>query len=370
MPKFTRRRFITASSVVVTAALLGRYSYKELASKISSDSDLDFNIKKLSKIGQVYMDKYKLENNEATKKALLSKLFATSENDIDPLSPAFADHFSSLIETDIEKQRICDIKGWQLTKSECLLGALAFIEFGVVEKIKYSRIPQDLPERQIAKIENWGPRKTSSSKSFNRQSNGNSALWVKTSGLSGITYDIYFGTILSKTTVHKNGLLTADLTPIESVNATKQPGDIGIFLVDTRRKTKQKIGMFKVTEIEAVKGGTEDYLPCYQQVEGNELAEIIAWGPQKTIKGKNFNMQLNGDSAFWVKTHKKNKADYQLALGDMLLKTHNIPKLDHVLLTGSLKDYITTALVNQSEQVPLFVVFDNKKQLIGQFIVN
>jgi hypothetical protein len=119
--------------------------------------------------------------------------------------------------------------------------------------------------------------------------------------------------------------------------------------------------MFKVTEIEAVKGGTEDYLPCYQQVEGNELAEIIAWGPSKTIKGKNFNMQLNGDSAFWVKTHKKNKADYQLALGDILLKTHNIPKLDHVLLTGSLKDYITTALVNQSEQVPLFVVFDNKK---------
>ena len=187
------------------------------------------------------MDEYKLENNEATKKALLSKLFATSENDIDPLSPAFADHFSSLIETDIEKQRICDIKGWQLTKSECLLGALAFIEFGVVEKIKYSRIPQDLPERQIAKIENWGPRKTSSSKSFNRQSNGNSALWVKTSGLSGNTYDIYFGTILSKTTVHKNGLLTADLTPIGSVNATKQPSDIGIFLVDTRRKTKQKI---------------------------------------------------------------------------------------------------------------------------------
>jgi hypothetical protein len=47
MPKFTRRRFITASSVVVTAVLLGRYSYKELASKISSDSDLDFNIKKI-----------------------------------------------------------------------------------------------------------------------------------------------------------------------------------------------------------------------------------------------------------------------------------------------------------------------------------
>ena len=78
----------------------------------------------------------------------------------------------------------------------------------------------------------------------------------------------------------------------------------------------------------------------------------------------------NNTSAFWIKVNKVMKGDYTVALGDFVLNTRNHKKHGFDLLTASVEDYIAAAIVYKAHKIPLYIIFENKKQLVGLFSVN
>lgn len=381
MRKLSRREFIAGTSAtVLVGSLTGLYLTNKadvIRKKSQTDnqiasSEVNEVIDNISDIGRLYLEKKNLSSDSSTRKQLLNLLGFESMESYQSLLSSFNVEINEKIKVDIKKRKWCIVDGWQLTETECMISAIAYIETGVekgiIDKGKYKNIPFDMLTGNIAKITAWGPKKTSQGQSFNSQPNGNSALWVKVTGLAGPHYVVYFGKYPTHSTVHASGLITADLLPVEALEATSETGIIPIYLVDTRKFLKQEIGSFTITEGQGEKI-SKQYLQCYEQVKIGDLAKIIAWGPETTKMGKAFNIQPDKSSAFWIKINKVNKGEYTVALGDVVLKTNNYDKGGYELLTASVEDYVTAAIIHKAQQIPLYIIFDNKKQNIGFFNV-
>lgn len=380
MRKLSRREFIAGTSAtVLVGSLTGLYlinkadvsGEKSLTDNQIAASGVNETVDNISDIGKVYLEANKLSNDSTTRKKLLNDLLGMDEiESYQTLFSSFNQQINEKNKEDIKQQKFCTIDGWQLTETECMISAIAYIETGVakdvLDKQKYKNIPFDLPMGNIAKISAWGPQKTTQGQTFNPQPNGNSALWFNTTGLTGPHYVVFFGKYPTHSTVHASGLITADLLPVEALEATQETGTIPIYLVDSRKYIKQKMGEFTITEGQGEKI-PKQYLQCYEQVKIGDLAKVIAWGPETTRMGKTFNIQPDNSSAFWIKINKVNKGEYVVALGDVVLETHNHEKGDYELLTASVDDYVTAAIIHKTQQIPLYIIFDNKKQIVGFF---
>ncbi len=384
MRKLTRREFIAGTVIIASAgSLTGIYlTHKaDVSSKKSATNNqkaanvINEPVDDISEIGKIYLEVNKLSNDSETRKMLLNQLLGV--DDIERFQSIFSSfrlQINKKIQEDIKQQKWCIIDGWQLTETECMVSAIAFIEMrseigiekDILNKPKYQNIPFDLPEGNISEITAWGPQTTSQGQAFNPQPNGNSALWIKTADLTGANYVVFFGKYPTHSTVHASGLITADLLPAEAIEATQATGTTPVFLVDSRKKIKQKIGMFTITkgQVEVI---SKQYLHCYEQAKIGDLAEVLAWGPVMTEIGQDFNIQPDKSSAFWIKLKKAKNADYTVALGDVILTTKNHDKGDHELLTANVEDYVTAALVHKAQQIPLYIIAENKKQMVGFF---
>ena len=72
--------------------------------------------------------------------------------------------------------------------------------------------------------------------------------------------------------------------------------------------------------------------PNSLQIGAANFCEIEAWGPQFTAKNKPFNLQPNGNSAFWIKTACAPENVSIMFDGKMIETTRNLP-----IITGGLK---------------------------------
>jgi len=154
------------------------------------------------------------------------------------------------IKSDFSNGELCEIDGWTLSLTECRVAALVTLlkienqrsSVGKVEEKNQPNKPKNL------EITNWGPTNGKAGQAFNKQPNGNSALWIKVSGLDRQgKYKVYFSDSKMKTTIHfEKELITADLTANEAALLLKEPGTHKVSLIDEATGRRFTIGQFKV----------------------------------------------------------------------------------------------------------------------------
>lgn len=156
-----------------------------------------------------------------------------------------------MVEQDFAHGKLCQLEGWQLSKTECRLAAIAFLLRESGDYIEYTVTsgPLDgLRETFIAQVEGWGPQSGGPGEDFNLQANGKSALWFRFFMIDPHPYRIYFGSAAARTSVHGDrNLITASLTRIQARQITSEWSIIPVHLVDLVQGNKQLVGYFHVS---------------------------------------------------------------------------------------------------------------------------
>ena len=156
-----------------------------------------------------------------------------------------------VIAADFATGRICDVNGWQLALIECRLAAIAYFyraNGGRIEEDLQVKDPLDaLPDADIAQVERWGPQSTPVGEPFNRQPDGDSAVWMRLAEVPEHNlYLVYLGTqIVRGRASRERKLITASLSAEQVKSLIAAPGEIPIHLVDPV-KGKQLVGHLAV----------------------------------------------------------------------------------------------------------------------------
>jgi hypothetical protein len=97
-----------------------------------------------------------------------------------------------------------------------------------------------------------------------------------------------------------------------------------------------------------------------------DLAEITRWGPESTTVGEPFNVQADGNSAFWFEAYLPS-SDLVVFLGEMQLSTAR----DRRSMTASPTTDQLEELIRKPGRYRLYAVslLRKKKQKIGNFEV-
>lgn len=117
-----------------------------------------------------------------------------------------------------------------------------------VKNQKSPSVKNDAPT-DLGLVQSWGPRETSVGKAFNKQANGNSAIWINITGLNPKKiYTLSFGDLAMVTTVNfKDNLVTANLTP-SMLSKFDQPASLIVKLHEDYSAAFQVIGYFQITD--------------------------------------------------------------------------------------------------------------------------
>jgi len=240
------------------------------------------------------------------------------------------------IAQDFEEDRLCIIENWSLSITECRLAGLKALTQKEIKKNAYNGNAEFLkwPDKNIAEIKTWGPRKTTQGAAFNAQLSEASALWIVTSRKKEISKSIqvYLGAIKLVSTVNKKGVITADLLPNKLPEIIDQPGNYSVYLVDIQNRIKQLIGDFKVV---AGKSKAVKKLPIPFQ--------IAEWGPRYGKTGQKFNHQSDDSSVWWLKFNGEVPSDNcYLKVGTLKLPT-----------TINTRDSLMSARLNKENAVQI-----------------
>ncbi len=353
--RLSRRQVIGAAGVSAGAlALYGivvsRLPADRLMAPVLSEFDALLALPRWSaSVGEAYLASRDggMQDAKTLREQLADSLQRTGE------SGSLAQAEQAIID-DFEKNDICRLDGWTLSLTECRLGALVYLTGS------RSAEPAPLEEAEILELVNWGPRTVQAGDPFNEQPNGNSALWLKFAALERGNYLIRFGDHDMITSVHPDrNLVTADLLPNQSIEATSAGGEVPVFLVDRSAGQQQQIGVF------VIKGQLSDS----HRERKAEQVRILGWGPKRTEIGQGFNLQPEGLSAFWVQTggsHRRG-GNYELMLGDVPMRTTVRKKV----ITASLPPGPVSRLV-AAETSLLLVLIDRDlgtRYEVGQFSV-
>ena len=193
-------------------------------------------------LGQMYLH----QNVESLKfdiSSLRNEVLAKLSNDgTDLLS-----QIKRRILNDFATGDLCRIDGWTLSSTECKVAAIAYIferNGGHIHNSSAKSYLDYLNESIIAPIDRWGPQIAYIGKgSFNLQSNGNSALWIRFDSLGEGAFVVYIGSLAAQTTVQiKRNLITAGLSKQQVDTLVKAPTEVPVYLVDHVTSTKQLVG--------------------------------------------------------------------------------------------------------------------------------
>ncbi|MBC7625554.1 MAG: hypothetical protein H7232_19525 [Aeromicrobium sp.] len=145
-------------------------------------------------------------------------------------------------------------------------------------QVKQSAAPI-APAPQIT-FTQWGPNSTPVGEVFNKQPNGQSAIWFGITASTALTgMEGWFGDKrLDEASVNQTG--GALIVPSDLLS---KPGRFPVYLVHTASKKRYDLGSF-------------DVLPSEKDVPSLTISK---WGPDSTVKGQVFNKQSNGASAIW-----------------------------------------------------------------------
>lgn len=197
-----------------------------------------------------------------------------------------------LVAVDFRSGRIEEVEGWQLSRTECRLAALAAIEQGLDSSVLAE--VGALTEAPFVEVRDWGPDFSYQGQAFNPQSGGRGGVWVRTLSPSPPGTVIVVGPMKLETHVQPDvltGILSAEATD----RLVSEPGVHEVLLVDEARRRMQAIGTFTVREAPTA-AMLEDGRPS------EVFCEIEQWGPVDTTEGAAFNQQPDGSSSFWILT--------------------------------------------------------------------
>jgi hypothetical protein len=197
----------------------------------------------------------------------------------------------SAIATDFRDGRLEDVAGWQLSRTECELAALAALEQGLAVAATYSR--QSWTEATLVEVRGWGPQATTVGEVFNPQPDGHAGLWIQADNAPP-SIQFWFAGRLRATTVFPD-VITSGLAGELLEEVIQQPGEYPVALVDPSRGLIQSLGTFVVQappRAAVLEDGRTSTVFC----------AIDGWGPDAADAGEAFNRQPNGMAAFWVRT--------------------------------------------------------------------
>jgi len=252
-------------------------------------------------VGPTCRQRLALDSVELTQ-ALLQRLRATGQ-------ARLGDALHAVIAEDFARAEIEDIAGWQLSRSECLLAALAAHEQGLQTAQTYGLA--DIRDGVFVQIDNWGPQSTVRGQVFNRQPDGHGGIWIRAYNAPAATQLWFENTPLY--TIVGPEVLTSGLHGDLLEEVIQTPGSYRLSLVDPIQRLRQPLGTFIVEEakpLAVLVDGSMSTVFC--QVEG--------WGPDSTKAGEVFNPQPSGSAAFWVRIGCA-PGTAQLLLGDWPLIT-------------------------------------------------
>lgn len=158
---------------------------------------------------------------------------------------------SKQVAEDFRLGNVCDVDGWQLSLTECRLSGLAYLlrqqGYQVASPTLDPGDPvEHLPEWQVAKIGNWGPRSAVVDEPFNVQADGQSALWIHVDEIDRQPYKVHVGAFVARTVINTQAkLISASFATEDVERMLAREGDLPVHLVDAVRG-KQLIGRFRV----------------------------------------------------------------------------------------------------------------------------
>lgn len=227
------------------------------------------------------------EQSQAAPSVLQRDLLGSLEIKLKNMAGTFSteEGLARLIQADFVNGNVHEVDGWQLSHTECQAAALAASLQGFLKPVKTELAsPQEM---DFVEIETWGPRKTMQGEPFNEQTDGHSGLWVKAKGIPPETVLVFSGK--PQRSVIYEDHLTSGLRGDFMHSTITHPGVYTVELYDRGNNRIQRIGEFVVIE----RAEPIPFRDC----------RILAWGPNRAIRGEAFNAQPNGSSAFWILTN-------------------------------------------------------------------
>jgi hypothetical protein len=200
----------------------------------------------------------------------------------------------------------------------------------------------------LPEIHRYGPDSIRAGESFNRQPDGSSAMWLKTTNATSWTVVFFNGREL-ETTVESPLLVTARV-PDELFSA---PGNVEVYLKE--RLSRQISNTITIPVI-----------PLYRIDERKKLTllEIHRYGPDSIRAGESFNRQPDGSSAMWLMTTNAtswtvvffNGHELETTVESPLLVTARVPD-ELFSAPGDVKVYLKDRLTGSISEPVVIKVF-------------
>lgn len=240
------------------------------------------------------------------------------EAELEPLATPFDTpealraRVDELIRADFDAGAVIEVEAWRLSRTECLLAALAALAQGY----ETAQVPEQPKLRigTIVEVEDWGPKSTRQGQPFNQQSDGHSGMWFKARGAPASVVLMFDGR--SQTTQVYAEHLTSGIRGAQMEQVLNNPGAYEVALFDKATMTRQPVGEFVVE-------------PAPEAAPFAEACRVEAWGPDRAVPGQPFNEQPDGASAFWIRTN--------------CARDGSVVQLDGVALKTTVRDGLLTA---------------------------
>lgn len=337
-----RRTFILFTSATVMAS--SGFVYLQTSNK----DNLSGYIKSLSDLDELG-EKYKNDHPEIN---YLSELENTIERY--PQAATYNKKISLAIIEDFRNNHLCNIDGWQLSQTECLLAA-AFVSFDNYIKpliVTKQQNFQNASVENFLNITNWGPQKTLKNTVFNQQTDGHAGLWFAVDNPPPNLKVVIDGK--NEITFTNESSITSGIHDLDELKLfLNKVGKSEVAIYDSINNRKQIIGYFEVLPI-------PEKLVYADGTKSEVFCPIENWGPKMAQRHMAFNIQPNGNAAIWIKTKCAPKMT-KVLINNFPIKT----TVSSGLVTASvpIKNIKTN---NDNYEVKLFDKVTNESLLIGK----
>ena len=102
--------------------------------------------------------------------------------------------------------------------------------------------------------------------------------------------------------------------------------------------------------------------------ESDELPEVEAWGPASTVQGQGFNIQPDGQSAFWMAVKGDVPEYLRILFGGIALPS----MVTENLITARFPHEKLTRLLTSSDEheIALYDGLHNTRKTVGTFVIS
>lgn len=308
-----RRTFIGSVAVLIGGA--GSYLYL-----LDNNNDILSNyINSLSGMDQLGLDYIKQHPETSDFKKQLSNQIGKPEN-----SQQLNNKIKQLINRDYQQYNLCEVDGWLLSETECLLAAcyVTHSQYTATRETSEKTFLNAKTE-DFMTIKNWGPKKTLKGEVFNKQSDGHAGIWVAVENPPP-NIKMYINGQLEATFTSEKSITSGIHNLKELDDFINTLGKSEIALYDDINHRKQVLGFFEVLPV-------PKKLIYPDGVVSASFCPIESWGPKQAKKGVAFNKQPNGHAAIWIKTKCSSKTT-KVWINDTEMTT----TIHHDLITASI----------------------------------